>query len=149
MEQLPVEARALAEAMRTELRAPWSGSWKPSATLSCAQSKTEREQLQDDERLRWLHRNWDLGPARDKPPVAGGVRSHMRRLAWRLIKPTLDPYFRQEQDVLANLLRMVDTLAKQVDAVHSDQAPLAAVGSDLVDLAGYLEAKIADIGGRA
>jgi len=150
MDELPVETRALAEAMTTELRAPSNGSWTPSAMLAYDQPQTGGRQPETHTVVQWLQQNVDLGPVRDEAPVAMGVRSHMRRLAWRLLKPTLEPYFRQEQDVLANLVRVVTALTIELDAVRSDQdRSLAAVESDLVDLAGHLESMMAGIGGRA
>ncbi len=150
MDELPVEARALAEAMSAEIRTPSNGSWTPSAMLTYAQRQTGGGQTETHAGVQWLRHNVDLGPVRDKAPVAMGVRSHMRRLTWRLLKPTLEPYFRQEQDVLANLVRVVAALTIELDAVRSDlDRSLAAVESDLVDLAGHLETMIAGIGGRA
>lgn len=150
MDELPVDARALAEAMSAESRTPSNGSWTPSAMRADAQRQTGGGQSETQAGVQWLQQNVDLGTVRDKVPVAMGVRSHMRRLAWRLFKPTLEPYFRQEQDVLVNLVRVVAALTVELDTVRSDQdTSQAAVESDLIDLAGHLESMIAGIGARA
>jgi hypothetical protein len=136
--------------MSAEIRTPSNGSWMPSAMSTYTQRQTGGGQTETQAGVQWLEQNVELGPVRDKAPVAMGVRSHMRRLAWRLLKPTFEPYFRQEQDVLGNLVRVVAALTTELDAVRSDQdRSLAAVESDLVDLAGHLESMIAGIGGRA
>ena len=151
MEELPIEARALAGTMTTALRVPRPSSWKPSATLPIELWEARRELLQVNELLRWLHEHWNLGPARDASPPAGrGARSRVRQIAWRAVRPCLERYFLEEQDVLANLVRMVDVLAKRVDALAANQSRLlGAVRTDLVDVAGHLEELVAGIGSGA
>lgn len=151
MDELPIEARALAGTMTTALRVPRSSSWKPSATLPAELWEARRELLQVNEILRWLHEHWDLGPARDQAPPAGrGAKARLRVAAWRAVRPCLERYFREEQDVLANLVRMVDVLAKRVDVLAANQSRLlGAVRTDLVDVAGHLEELIGGIGSGA
>ena len=150
MEELPVEARALAGAMTTALRVPRPSTWKPSATLPAELWDARRELMQVHEVLRWLHQHWDLKPARDEGPQGRGLKARARKAAWRAIRPSLERYFHEEQDILANLIRMVDVLAKRVDAIAANQTRLlGAVRTDLVDVAGHLEELVAGISSGA
>jgi hypothetical protein len=150
MEELPVEARALADTMTSSLRSRRRSSWQPTATLPAGLWDTKRELLVVNDVIRWLHNHWDLTAARNENPHGQDPRARARLLAWRLVRPSLERYFREEQDLLANLVRAVDVLAKRVDALAADHARLlGAVRSDMVDAVGHCEDAIAGIGGGA
>jgi type II secretory pathway component PulJ len=125
-------------------------SWRPAATLPTGLWDAKREPMVVTEVMRWLHQHWDLTAARNQNPQGTDPRARARLLAWRLVRPCLERYFQEEQDLLANLVRAVDALAKRVDALAADQARLlGAVRSDLVDAVDHCEESIAAIGGGA
>lgn len=146
MEEVPVEAPA----GRGTVTARRRTSWQPAATLPAGLWDAKRELMVVNEVIRWLHQHWDLTAARDENPQGTDARARARFLTWRLVRPCLERYFREEQDLLANLVRAVDVLAKRVDALAADQARLlGAVRSDLVDAVAHCEESIAGIAGGA
>jgi type II secretory pathway component PulJ len=150
MEEVPVEARALVDTMTSSLRSKRRTTWQPPATLPAGLWDTRRELMVVNEVVRWLHQHWDLTAARNQNPPGHDARARARLLAWRLVRPCLERYFQEEQDLLANLVRAVDALAKRVDALAADQARLlGAVRSDLVDAVAHCEEAISGLGGGA
>jgi hypothetical protein len=147
MDEIPVEPRALADTMTSSLRSPRPSSWRPAATVPAGLWDAKRELMVVNETLRWLHEHWDMSDARNANPQGNDAKARARMMAWRAVRPCLEPYFQEEQDVIANLVRIVDALAKRVDALASDHARLlGAVRADLVDAAGHFEDAIAGIG---
>lgn len=150
MEEVPIEARALADRMTSSLRTRRRSSWQPTATVPAGLWDARRELMVVNETIRWLHTHWDLTAARNENPQGTDARARARLLAWRLVRPCLDRYFREEQDLLANLVRAVDVLAKRVDALAADHARLlGAVRADLVDAVAHCEDAIAGVAGGA
>src|SRR5579862_9709176 len=147
MDEIPVEPRALADTMTSSLRSPRPSSWRPSATVPAGLWDARRELMVVNETLRWLHEHWDMNAARNANPQGNDAKARARMVAWRAVRPCLEPYFQEEQDVIANLVRIVDALAKRVDALSADYARLlGAVRADLIDAAGHFEDAIAGVG---
>jgi hypothetical protein len=149
-----VDARAIAvtagEGRRNRLRGRRDG-WRPSATLPPELWDPRLKLLQTSEPVLWLHSHWDLSATHDYvPPSISPAKTKARQLAWRVIRPCLDRYFREEQEVVAQLVRAVDLLAKRIDDLASnEQRLLGAVRADLQDLAAHVDSALEDLGGEA
>jgi hypothetical protein len=128
-----------------------STSWRPAATLPAELWDPRHKLLRTSEPLTWLHQHWDLSGSQSAPRGASSrAKTVAMQAAWRVIRPCLARYWKEEQDVLANLVRVVDLLAKRVDDLAAnEQRMLAAVRSDLMDLSGHLDESIADLSGGA
>lgn len=128
---------------------PRRASWRPRATLP-AELWAERQKLANtSDPVLYLHRRWDLsGTYNSVPPAGSPAKTALRKFAWRVVRPCLDRYFKEEHDLLANLVRAVDLLSKRIDDLASnDQRLLGAVRTDLQDLARHLDSTLADLGG--
>jgi hypothetical protein len=124
-------------------------SWRPSATLPAELWEKRHKLVSTSDPVLYLHRRWDLSGTYDDVPAAGSpAKTAARKMAWRIVRPCLARYFKEEHDLVANLVRAVDLLAKRVDDLAvNDQRILGAVRSDLQDLAGHFESTLADLGG--
>lgn len=124
-------------------------SWRPAATLPAELWDPRHKLLQASEPIPWLHRHWDLSPTTDNvPPASTPAKTAARRLAWRVIRPCLERYFKEEHDIIANLVRAVDLIAKRVDDLAAnEQRLLGAVRADLQDLARHVDGQLADLAG--
>jgi len=150
MEELPFEARSLAGELRTSLRPPRRSFWQPSTYFSSVLSKSRRQMLVTNDILRWLHHNWDLRGTLDDPPVRPGPQAKLQRLIWRTVRSSLNRYFADEHDLIANLVRMVDLLAKRIDDIEADdERVLGALRAELVDLAASIEERLERLGAGA
>jgi hypothetical protein len=123
--------------------------WRPSATLPAELWDKRNKLVQTSDPVLYLHRRWDLSAAYDDVPAAGSpAKAAVRKIAWRIVRPCLDRYFKEEHDLVANLVRAVDLLAKRIDDLAvNDQRLLGAVRSDLQDLAAHVDSALADLGG--
>ena len=133
--------------MKSAFPPPKPTSWRPLATVPPEVWGTRTQLVRVSETLSWLHKHWDLQPSTRELPRERGIKGAVRKLAWRVMRPCFARYFKEEQDLLANLVRMVDLLAKQVDHISASQERLlGTVRTDLVDLAGHVDGAIAEIG---
>jgi hypothetical protein len=124
-------------------------SWRPAATLPPELWDPRHKLLHTSEPIPWLHRHWDLSGATNEVPAASSrSKNAARRFAWRMIRPCLDRYFKEEHELMANLVRGIDLLAKRVDDLSTnEQRLLGAVRADLQDLARHVDAQLGDLAG--
>ena len=102
------------------------GAWRPPATLPAELWDKRSRFAQTSDPVLYLHRRWDLSHTTDSIPPAGSpAKTAIRKFAWRVIRPCLDRYFKEEHDLVANLVRAVDLLAKHVDDLASNALAVA------------------------
>lgn len=98
--------------------------------------------MRDEESLRYLHHNWALPDHYSgRAPVSGSrAKGLLRRVAARAVFGAMGEYLAAERELVSNLVRLCDALAKRADALEQDIETLTgAVGRELGDLAAHLE----------
>jgi hypothetical protein len=149
VEELPLEARSLTGRVRASLRGTRPSSWQPSASLG-ADAFGRRQLLVVNDNLRWLHHHWDLHGTLAGPPAQRGPKGRVKLLIWRVVRSSLNRYFEEEQDLLANIVRTVDVLAKRIDDIEADNERIVgALRAELVDLASSFEGRLEQTGAGA
>lgn len=80
------------------------------------------DRMQDDPDLAYLNRHWQLATA--TPVVAGGpfvrVRRWLKAQASGVVESVLARYFQEERDLLANVVRVQNELARRIDALAQE-----------------------------
>jgi len=103
----------------------------------------------DEESLAYLHNNWLLPDAFRSAPAGGGMKGRIARRFGGLIFRAMQPYLHAERDLMANLVRMNDSLARRCDelakaiterqvAEAESQARLAALIYDAIGHSGAI-----------
>jgi hypothetical protein len=149
MEELPLEARSLAGQVRASLRGPRTSFWQPSAYLGEGTPERRRLLVVNDN-LRWLHQHWDLRGSLADPPARRGAKARVKLLIRRAMRSSLSQYFEEEHELVANIVRVVDALAKRIDDIEADDERLVgALRAELVDLASSVEERLEQLGAGA
>jgi hypothetical protein len=65
--------------------------------------------------LQYLHNHWTLPDSFDNAQSGGGIRGKVISLFGRLTYRVLGPYFHEEREVIAHLVRVSDALEKRCD----------------------------------
>ena len=73
------------------------------------------EQSRNRGSLEYLHHNWTLPDHFDRTSAGGGFRGRVIGLFGRLTYRVLGPYFRQERELLAHVVRVNDALEQRCD----------------------------------
>ncbi|HUC38183.1 MAG TPA: hypothetical protein VMR97_13800 [Acidimicrobiales bacterium] len=134
-----LDPRELLESLRREHRAL---RWEP-LLPSDELHRWHEHPMRDEESLAYLHRHWRLPDSFSKPGATEGFRDRIARRLGGLMFRTLQPYLHAERELMANLVRMNDALAKRCDdlakviaerqvADAENQAKLAALVHDTV-----------------
>jgi hypothetical protein len=111
MDERALDAGELPESVKAGGKAP---QWVPLAP-SNDMEKWRRWPMRAEESLDYLHRNWIL-PDRLDPQVTGtGFKGRLISVLGRIVFRVLGPYLRDERELLANLVRTNDTLARRCD----------------------------------
>ena len=132
--------------MSFALRDKQPGTWQPSASLAGALGDSRRQLLKLHDTLGWLHQHWDLRPALSDPVFKPGPQAKLQALIWRTVRSALSRYINEEHELTANLVRMVDTLAKRVDDLEADHDRLvAALRAELVSVGNLVDERLAQL----
>lgn len=81
-------------------------------------SRSSLPHLVQNPELAWLHRNWQLPLSFQPAPVApglAGLRDRIRNRLARVSYGYLQRYLSQNQDIVANTVRVIDAIAKRFD----------------------------------
>lgn len=133
MEPTDLDANELVRELRADLAArPWAPTPRPELDLA---------PMAQDPALAYLHRHWPLRrtvePGRRLPLT--GPRGVAKGLANRATFGVLRAYLDEEQELLANAVRLFDALARRCDAiVEAQAAELDALRADMVELSARL-----------
>ena len=73
------------------------------------------EQTRNRGSLEYLHRHWALPDHFDPAAAGGGFRGRVIALFGRLTYRVLGPYFRQERELLAHVVRVNEALEQRCD----------------------------------
>lgn len=88
--------------------------WEPLAP-DAVRRPIDSHQVKSGESLEYLHRHWILPDAFDAAAAPPGVRGRLVRFFGRLTYRVLSPYFSQERDLLAHMVRVNDALERRCD----------------------------------
>ncbi|HEV2360604.1 MAG TPA: hypothetical protein VGS21_02770 [Acidimicrobiales bacterium] len=140
--------------MRDGLAAPKRSTWQPTESLTSILEEMRHQLLSVNETLVWLHQRWDLRPAiaegerkAEELGAAGGGRPGRGVDTKRVVQAQLGPYLAEEHELVANLVRMVDVMAKRIDLIEANQQRvLGAVRSELLDLAAFVDDRLEILG---
>lgn len=143
----PATAAELMAEIRAErdlaLRSPWLPS---TPTLP-----SSRNHLVHRVELDWLHKHWAVpNTAGEADPVGGrrGWKATLALVVGRLVFGVLRTYLDGEREVVSHMVRLHDAVAKDVDALADHQeAELGVIRSDLLALAAWIDARLADDAG--
>jgi hypothetical protein len=113
-----VDPAELLEQIRADKR---TLAWAPLAP-STELGLLRQHPLREHEALAYLHAHWALPDAPDAAAFGGGLRGRVLRLFARLAFRVLAPYLRSERDLLANLVRVNDALARRCDELADTMA---------------------------
>ena len=126
MERTTPDARALVDQLRERAQArtrPWHPDPLPGPPY--------RIPMTAHEGLKHLHENWALPDHFDAPGASGGPK--WKQLVWRaagrVTGAVLQPYLSAERELVANMVRLCDAMAKRLDAVERDIDTLAQAAS--------------------
>ncbi len=106
-----LDPRELLERLRNEHR---TLRWEP-LLPSDALLRWQQRPMRDEESLAFLHHNWLLPDKFAPHQAGGGARERIARRFRGLVFRALQPYFHAERELVANLVRMNDSLAKRCD----------------------------------
>ena len=145
MEELRLESRTVAQTVSFALRER-RAAWQPSPSLAGALGDTRRQLLKLNETLVWLHHHWDLRPTLSDPVFRPGPQAKLQTLIWRTVRGVLNRYINEEHELIANLVRMADTLAKRVDDLEADHDRLVAgLRAELISLSKLVDERFAQL----
>jgi hypothetical protein len=143
----PVPVRALVEELRQRARDVVLGRRRPGERLE------PLEPLASHPSLAYLHRHWALKRTLDTaavPVPRRDPKGAARVLGRRALVALLGRYLDEEQELLANVVRVEDALAKAVDELAERQRWLLdALEADLRDLASALAELLERLGTEA
>lgn len=116
--------------------------WEPLLPADALLRWKERP-MRDEESLAYLHRNWLLPDSFSPEQTGGGIKGRVARRLGGLVFRVMQPYLHAERELMANLVRMSDALAKRCDdlalivterqvADAESQAKLAALVYDTI-----------------
>ncbi len=129
MEREPVSASEVVRELRETVESDRSAS----LTIRPLTAPSKRERLEDHPGLRYLHDNWVLP---DQPTKSGGFRDRIGRVVFG----ALQNYLESERELLANMVRLNDALAKRCDALEADlKAARDAIDARDAELVGYVD----------
>ncbi len=133
MERSDLDASQLVSQLRADLAArPWAPTPPPRSDLAPMTATPA---------LGYLHRHWSLRRSAepDHQPFLGGPKGVARGLVNRAAFGALRTYLDEEQELLANMVRLFDALARRCDAiVEAQAAELDTLRADVVELASRL-----------
>jgi hypothetical protein len=91
--------------------------WEP-LQPDTASRTGDNQQVRDRSSLEYLHQHWALPDQFDPAHAGGGSRGKFVQLFGRLTYRVLGPYFRQERDLLAHLVRVSEALEGRCDELN-------------------------------
>ena len=116
-----------------ELRETVESDRSASLAISPLPAPSKRERLQDHPGLRYLHDHWVLP---DQPTKSGGIGDRISQIVFK----TLQAYLENERELLANVVRLNDALAKRCDALEADlRAARDAIDARDAKLVGFVD----------
>jgi len=113
MDERPLDAKELLQRVKNGHR---SEKWKPLAP-SDELVRWREWPMRSEASLDYLHRHWALPDSFAPEAGGGGIKGRVVNAFSRLTFRVLGPYLREERELLANLVRTVDALAKRSDAL--------------------------------
>ena len=115
--------------------------WEPLAPSS-ALDRWRQWPVKDDEALDFLHRNWTLPDQFATTSPMRGLRGRVLKLFARMTFRVLAPYLVAERELLANMVRLHDALAKRCDDISDEVARReVAEASNQAELAAWLHSQ--------
>lgn len=150
--QTELNTAALVETIRAGIRRrteiPWTPSKYPASDLSGSngdQMPGEVQYMRNHPSLSYLHQHWAIASTLTPPSIRGslrrGIRAFARSLIQRAVYPLLRPYVEAEQEILSNMVRLHDALAKRCDTLQ-DSAAHDALRADMIDLAAHFQVQL-------
>lgn len=138
-----LDPRELLERLRSEHRTLRWEPLLPSDDLLV----WRRSPMHDEESLEYLHHHWMLPTSFSGRRAQGGVKERIARRVAGLVFRAMGPYLHAEQEMMANLVRTSDSLARRCDdlarviterqeAEAESQARLAALIYDTIGSVG-------------
>ncbi len=106
-----VDPRELLERLRSEHRALRWEPMLPSDDLLLWKSSPMCEEVS----LEYLHRHWMLAGTFSGRRAQGGLKERIARRLTGLVFRAMGPYLHAEQELMANLVRTNDSLARRCD----------------------------------
>jgi hypothetical protein len=106
-----LDPRELLERLRREHR---TLRWEP-LLPSDALLRWQERPMRDEESLAYLHRNWLLPDTFSPDRTGSGMKGRIARRVGGLVFRVIQPYLHAEREVVANLVRISDALAKRCD----------------------------------
>ncbi len=132
-----MSSRRIVERLRERARAA-EQAWTPSQD-----EPAPLHPVRNHPALRYLHDNWALRQTMEPPSLRATKarpRGALKALFRRWLYSAMLRYLEDEQELIANMVRLQDALAKRCDALWEEQTEtLAALRADMLDLAAHVE----------
>lgn len=111
MGQTSLDPREVLERLRSEHR---TLRWEPQLP-SDALFRLQDRPMREEDSLRYLHHHWLLPDTYSPAQNGRGIKARMARRFGSLVFRAMKPYLHAEREVVANLVRISDSLAKRCD----------------------------------
>ena len=116
MDERPLDANELLQHVKNGHR---GDQWKPLAP-SDELVKWRQWPMRSEASLDYLHRHWALPDSFAREAAGGGMKGRLINVFARLTFRVLGPYLSEEREMIANLVRTTDALAKRCDALAEE-----------------------------